>query len=440
MAHRLVEALAEAVNRGELSAGAQLPPHRELADALKLSVGTVSRAYSLAKDRGLITGTVGRGTFVAARGDEAEDRGGELDLTQNFIRWDPGESVAQLLREALRDRDDLRTLMEVYPDPAGRPEHRRIAAGWLGRRGLTVTPEQVVLTNGAQHGILTILSALTKPGDLIATEYLTYPGVKSIARQLQLRLIPLPMDNEGLLPEALDRLCASENVRAVYTIPTIHNPTGTLMSEDRRETIADIARRRNLTVLEDDIYAFLVENPPPPIAAFAPERCYLVTSLSKSIFPALRLGFAVCPPGQTEGVAAMVRMSLLTVSPFTAAIGTTWLDDGTADRIIGWKRTEIEWRWRMAAQFFGLNTKNSHFGAHLWLPLAGGGGPEEFVARVQRRGVLLASTEGFAVDPSAVPRAVRICLGVATTRARLRQALEVVREVMEGRAAPGQLI
>src|SRR5581483_6374909 len=244
------------------------------------------------------------------------------DLTQNFIRWDPGESVAQLLREALRDRDDLRTLMDVYPDPAGRPDHRRRAAGWLGRRGLTVTPEQVVLTSGAQHGILTILSAITKPGDLIATEYLTYPGVKSIARQLQLRLMPLPMDSEGLLPEALDRLCASQNVRVVYTIPTIHNPTGTLMSEDRRETIADIARRRNLTVLEDDIYAFLVENPPPPIAAFAPERCYLVTSLSKSIFPALRLGFAVCPPGQTEGVAAMVRMSLLTVSALTAAIGT----------------------------------------------------------------------------------------------------------------------
>jgi DNA-binding transcriptional MocR family regulator len=438
VAHRLVDALAEAVNRGELAEGAQLPPHRELADALGLSVGTVSRAYSLAKDRGLITGAVGRGTFVAARGDEPDDGGGALDLTQNFIRWDPGGSVAQLVREALRDRDDLRALMEVYPDPAGRPDHRRAAAGWLGRRGLTITGEQVVLTNGAQHGILTVLAALTKPGDVVATEFLTYPGVKSIAQQLQLRLKPLPMDREGLLPEALDRLCASEDVRLLYTVPTIHNPTGALMSEDRRETVADIARRRNIAVLEDDIYAFLVENPPPPIAAFAPERCYFVTSFSKSVFPALRLGFVACPAGQAERVAAMVRMSLLTVSPLTAAIGTAWLEDGTADRIIGWKRSEMEWRWRMASEFFGLDPKRCHFAAHLWLPLRGG--PQEFVSRVQRRGVLLAPTEGFAVDPEAAPRAVRICLGVAATRARLRQALEVVREVMEGRGPPGQLI
>ena len=439
-AHRLVEALAEAVNEGRLAAGAQLPPHRELADALGLSVGTVSRAYSLAKDRGLITGTVGRGTFVAAQGDETEDTSQELDLTQNFIRCDPGESVAQLLRAALREHTALRGLMELYPAPAGRLEHRQPAAAWLGRRGFTVTAEQVVLTSGAQHGLFTVLASLTKPGDVIATEDLTFPGIKSIASHLQLCLTALPMDREGLQPEALDRLCATEKVRALYTIPTIHNPTGALMSEDRRETIADIARRRDITILEDDIYAFLVENPPPPIAAFAPERSYFVTSLSKSLFPALRLGFVVCPPGQAPRVAGMVRMSLLTASPVTAAIGTGWLEDGTADRIIGWKRTETEWRWRTASQFFGLDTRNSHFAAHLWLPLPGTAGPEEFVARVQRRGVLLAAAEGFAVDPKAVPRAVRICLGVPTTRARLQMALDVVREVMEGRPGPGQLI
>ena len=136
----------------------------------------------------------------------------------------------------------------------------------------------------------------------------------------------------------------------------------------------------------------------------------------------------------------MVRMSLLTVSPLMTAVGTSWLEDGTAERIIGWKRNEMEWRWRTASQFLGLDTGNAHFAAHLWLPLPGTGGPEEFVARVQQRGVLLASAEGFAVDPKAVPRAVRICLGVPNTRARLQRALDVVREVLDGRPAPGQLI
>jgi len=438
MASRLVEALAEAINDGRLVAGTQLPPHRELADALKLSVGTVTRAYSLARDRGLISGTVGRGTFIAA-GDEG-DESGEIDLRQNFIRWDPGESVAQLLRTALRDRADLRQLMEIYPNPAGWPEHRQAAGRWLERRGLAASSEQVVITNGAQHGMQSVLAALTKPGDLVATEYLTYPGIKNIAGQLRLRLKGLPMDQEGLLPEALDRLCAAENVRALYTIPTIQNPTGALMSEDRRETIADIARRRNITVLEDDIYAFLVDRPPPPIAAFAPERCYFVTSLSKSIFPGLRLGFVVCPPATAEAVIQAVRASVLGVSPLTAGLGASWLEDGTADRIIEWKRNEMQWRWEMASGFFGLDTREAHFAGHLWLPIPGAGPVDEFVARVQRRGVLLASAEGFAVESGPVPRAVRICLGVPLTRVRLQQAFGVIREVMQGRAGPAQLI
>ncbi len=435
---RLVEALAEAVSDGRLAPGAQLPPHRELADALGVSVGTVTRAYSLARDRGLVTGTVGRGTFVA--GGEEADEAGEIDLSQNFIRWDPGESVAQLLRTALRDRSDLRQLMEVYAEPAGLPEHRQAAVRWLAWRGLAASFEQVILTNGAQHGMASILGALTRPGDLVATEDLTYTGIKSIAAQLQVRLVGLPMDQEGLRPEALDRLCASENVRILYTIPTIQNPTGRLMSEDRRETIADIARRRNITILEDDIYAFLVEAPPPPIAAFAPERCYFVTSLSKSVFPALRLGFVVCPPASAEPVIQAVRMSVLAVSPLTAALGTGWIEDGTAGRIIEWKRSEMRRRWEMAARLFDLDLRGAPCAAHLWLPIAGKGSTEEFVARVQRRGVLLAPAEGFAIDPESAPRAVRICLGVPLTRARLQQALETIREVMQGRVGPAQLI
>lgn len=440
MASRVVEALAQAINDGDLAAGAQLPPHRELADALGLSVGTVSRAYSLAKDRGLITGTVGRGTFIAAQGEELEDGGGEVDLRQNFIRWDPGQSVAQLLRDALRDRTDLRHLLEIYPNPAGWPEHRRAATNWLSRRGLPASWEQLVITNGAQHGMLAVLSALTKPGDVIATEHLTYPGIKNLASHLQLRLAGLPMDREGLLPEALDRLCASEKVRLLYTIPTLQNPTGALMSEDRRETIADIARRRNLLVLEDDIYSFLVDGAPPPIAAFAPERCYFVTSLSKSIFPALRLGFVICPPGSADPVTRAIHMSLLAVSPVPAAIGAGWLEDGTADRIIEWKRQEMRWRWEMAMGLFGLDSAGTHFASHLWLPLSGSGSPEEFAARVQRRGVLVASSAGFAVDLESAPRGVRICLGVPLTRARVQQALETVRDVMLGKTLPAQLI
>jgi len=278
-----------------------------------------------------------------------------------------------------------------------------------------------------------VFAALTRPGDWIAAEHLTYPGIKAIASQLELRVAGLAMEREGLLPEALDRLCTREKIRILYTIPTLQNPTGALMSEDRRETIADIARRRNIVIVEDDIYAFLVESPPPPMAAFAPERSYLVTGLSKGVFPGLRLGFAVTPPGGRDAVAGMVRMSLITVSPLAAAIGTSWLENRTADRIAEWKRMEIEWRWQMASRFFGLDTHDAHFAAHLWLPLTQD--PEQFVSRVRAKGVVLAAANVFSVSAESVPSAVRICLGVPATRARLQQALEVIAEVLDGRPA-----
>lgn len=437
---RLLEDLAEAIREGRLGPGTQLPPHRELADSLGISVGTVSRAYTLASEQGLITGTVGRGTFVASAGDPLEEPEGEIDLSQNFIRWDPGESVARLLTAAVRERADLRALMETYTEPAGRRDHREAAARWLGRRGLTAAPDQIVLTSGAQHGMFVALAAMTKPGDIVATESVSFPGIKTIAGQLQLRLAGLPMDAEGLAPEALDRLCATEKAQVLYTIPTVQNPTGALMSEDRRETIADIARRRQITILEDDIYSFLVDRPAPPIAAFAPERTYLVTSLSKSVFPGLRLGFVVCPPGATRMVTEKVRLSVLAASPLAAAIGTGWLEDGTADRIIAWKRAEVQWRWRMAVGLFGLKSHNGHCPAHLWLPLPESMRPAEFVARVRSRGVLLAPAEAFAVDEAAAPNAVRICLGGPGSRMRLQRALEIVKEAVEGRLAAATLI
>jgi DNA-binding transcriptional MocR family regulator len=440
MAQRIVDALADAINQGQLAAGGQLPPHRDLADALGLSVGTVSRAYSIAKEQGLITGTVGRGTFVSARGDGNVDLSTEIDLAMNFIRWDPGESVTRQLFSALREQSDLRTVMEVYPTAEGRADHRDAAARWLGRRGLAATGDRVVITNGAQHGMLTVLAALAKPGDLIATENVTYPGIKAIASRLQLCVAGVPMDSEGLIPDALDRVCASKHVSVLYTIPTIQNPTGGLMCEERRRTIAALARRWKIAILEDDIYSFLMERPPLPIAAFAPERSYFVTSLSKSVLPGLRLGFVLCPPGGTEQVASSVRMSLLVVSPLAAAIGTRWLEDGTAERVIQWKRAEIESRWQRAVITLGLEAAHLHPAAHIWLSLPGNWQSEEFVARARARGVVLAGAEAFAVGSEPAPRAVRICLGVPSTRARLEQALQVIAELLLAQPAPVQLI
>ena len=184
-----------------------------------------------------------------------------------------------------------------YPADGGNPRDREAGARWIGRTGLAVEPDDVLVCSGSQHGITTVLATLLAPGDLLVTEELTYPGLKAVASLLHLRTQGLPMDAHGLRPDAFEDACRKGGVRALYVVPTIHNPTGTVMPEARRREIAAIARAHGVAIVEDDIHALLPAERPLPIAAFAPELSYYLMSTSKTLVAGLRVGYVAAPRG-----------------------------------------------------------------------------------------------------------------------------------------------
>ncbi|MCZ0978627.1 aminotransferase class I/II-fold pyridoxal phosphate-dependent enzyme [Streptomyces diastatochromogenes] len=152
-----------------------------------------------------------------------------------------------------------------------------------------------------------VLRALTRPGDVLAVDALSYPGIRLLASEHGLDLAPVPVTPTGPDLDALDRLCRDRPVRAVYTMPTVHNPLGWVLDRERRDRLVALARSRDCLIVEDGTYAFLDASPPPPLRTLAPERTCYVAGLSKNVAPGLRFGFAVLPGRLVEQVTRSLR-------------------------------------------------------------------------------------------------------------------------------------
>jgi len=437
----IADALAADVTGGRFRHGDRLPPHRDLAWRLGVTVGTVSRAYAEAERRGLIVGEVGRGTYIRAMTPDdqgfmptvgEDDGAGLIDLTFNFP---PPAVEDNTLAAALRElADDARGSTWLHYQPcAGRRAHREAAATWLGLSSLTMDPERIAVSAGAQHGVLVALAALTRPGDRVATEAFTYPGIKLVARLLGLRLEGIAMDGEGVLPEALEAACRSGDIKALYCIPTLQNPTSVTMTEARRRAIAEVARRHGVAIVEDDIMRLLVETAPAPIAAFAPELTYHVTSLSKTVAPGLRIGFVAGPEGSAERLAAAVRATCWMTPPLSVEIGARWIADGTALRILGTRRREVAARRARVVAALGARAAACPEGSlHLWLHLPEPWRASDLALEARTHGVAITPAEAFAVSRRDATHAVRVCFGAAPDLATLDRAMGILAELLDG--------
>lgn len=424
----IADAIDEEVQKGTLRPGTRLPPHRDLADHLGVTVTTVTRAYAEAARRGLTSGHVGRGTYI--RGNEPDERGAEsapFDLSINILM--PDTEVANLQPRLFQRRVLPWTQILGYVPTPGHRRHRQAMAAWLARLGFSVDPEHLTLTAGAQHGLAAAFMALLRPGETLLAEDLTYAGARVLAQQQRLKLRGVAMDGEGLRPDALEQACRSSRARTLYCMPRLQNPTSAVMGERRRRLIAAIAEQYRLTVIEDDVYGFLSPERA-PLAATIPDRTVFVTSLSKSLFPGMRLGCVAAPPPLLEKIVAVVWSTMIMASPIGADLLSGWIEDGTAARIADWKRHEVAARQQMARRLLeGARWQTHACSPHLWLQLPARWTSESFVAHARARGVILNTASQFATadEPS---RGVRVCLGPPRTRAGLEQALGLVRQAL----------
>ena len=434
----IADALDEDVQNGALRAGMRLPPHRDLADHLGVTVTTITRAYTEASRRGLTSGYVGRGTFI--RGNEAEERSTEtapFDLSINILM--PDKEVANLQPRLFQRRVLPWTQILGYIPAKGHLRHRQAMAAWLERGGLIVDPDLIVLTAGAQHALSCVISALLKPNDTLLMEELTYSGARAIAQQQHVKIRSIAMDAEGLRPDALETACRATRARALYCMPRLHNPTSVVMSDRRRRQIAAIADKYRLVVIEDDVYGFLSPERT-PLAALIPNRTVYLTSLSKSLFPGMRLGCVAAPAELLDGIVGAVWSSMIMASPIGADLLSGWIEDGTAARIADWKRHEFAARQTMARRIFAGDRLQAHSSSpHIWLHLPTRWSSEAFVAHVRSRGVILNAATQFAVTDQPA-RAVRVCLGPPRTRHGMEQAFAIVKQSLSSQPAAARAV
>jgi DNA-binding transcriptional MocR family regulator len=439
----IADAITSAIVAGELAPGERLPPMRDLAWGLGVTTGTVARAYALAVSRHQLASEVGRGTYVrgapttslARPAPEDEIEAIELNAAISMKANLPAnigqaqrldEEAAQMLAEGGS------TTRFSYIPAGGAPDHREAGAMWLATGAFQPAAADVVLCSGAQQAILAAILATTEPGDFILTEALTYHAITAQAMMLDRRVVPVEMDDEGLMPDALARACRASRATALFTMPTLHNPTTLTMSAKRRAAIAEVAASQQLAVIEDDIYAHLMEERPLPLAHLLPGQSWYINSLSKAVAPGLRTAYLVPPRDRHERARALVHGLGQTMPPLIADLSTRIVANGTATTLLNLQRQEIAARNDMAKRILGEAPRRQYKAAmHLWLQLPDHWRASAFVETAATRGVLIASGEEFMVGrPDKAARHVRLCLGAAANRTKLEQGLTIISELM----------
>jgi DNA-binding transcriptional MocR family regulator len=441
----IADAIADAIESGELTEGARLPPQRSMASALGIDYTTVSRAYAEASRRGLVEGRVGQGTFVVRRppGKPAiPGIGGEVDLSMNVPPAIDDPVLAARMWRVFGELEHTGglNLLRRYQPPGGAGADRGAGMRWLSRRLPSLTVERVLVCPGAQGAMLAAMGTLADPGDTVLSEALCYPGFRALAAQLRLLVRPVAMDAEGIIPEEFDAACRRERPKLLYCTPTLHNPTTATMSQARREAIVAVARHHGVPLLEDDAYAALLVAPLPPLAALAPDLTYYVAGLAKTLAPALRIAYLATPDARTAArVTGGIRATATMASPLTAALATTWIDDGTADAVLRAIRAETRARQAIAASILPPEMARTHPDAfHIWLLLSEPWTREEFASRMRSTGIATVTSDAFAV--ARPPEAVRLALGAAVSRSTLDEGLRIVADLLQQSPAISSMV
>jgi DNA-binding transcriptional MocR family regulator len=421
---RIVGFIERAIADGRLKVGDRLPPQRQLAGWLELDLTTVTRAYAEARARQLIYARGAYGTFIAAPKVELAPI---IDLGMNIPPPPAGLDFGELMKrgvEQVLTRVDANLLM-TYHANGGNKADRAAGALWLAPMLGKVDPLRIAVCSGAQTALASLIVALMQPGDGVAVEPLTYPGILTAATQLGRRIVTLECDEDGMLPDALARACHESAVRVVYLNPTLQNPTGHTMPEQRRRDIARVIRECQVPLIEDDPYWRLAHRAPPPIAHWAPECVHYLSTLSKCLSPGLRTAYVVSPndAAQARFLAAMSTWVLMP-SPLMTAMTTQWMHDGTAMRMLEGVATEAQARMQLADRLLARREQAwPSAGIHVWYNLPEPWTTQSLVLAARAEGLAVTASDAFSAVGSDV-RAIRLSLGGVRERARLVHGLQ----------------
>lgn len=342
---RLADSIESDIDKGVIDAGAKLPPQRDLAYDIGTTVGTIGRAYQLLRERGLVSGEVGRGTYVLGQRTEIPKSDVEpglqgtrpIDAPSGKLRFDStaapdvgqGAVIADILaRTAQEHPHDISSYTRDFPE-------RWYEAGsrWLSRNSFRPSHDSIVPTLGTHAAVMAAIAALTMPGDYVVFEHLTYSQIARSAGLIGRRTALVSADEDGIDPDDFERVCAQKHPKVMFLMPTAKNPTLVTLSAERRQAIAKIAREYNVALIEDDLYGELTDDPTPLLAEYAPERTIVAGGLSKSVAAGVRGGWLSCPPAYRHRIRVAHKMMTGGLPFLLAEVGTRLVMSGQAGEI-----------------------------------------------------------------------------------------------------------
>jgi DNA-binding transcriptional MocR family regulator len=438
----LSRALREAIRIGELPPNSQLPTVRDLAWRLHLTPGTVARAYQLATQEGLLAATVGRGTFVAAQSPRLGPTqalyterisGGNTGITDLRPPQVPEVGQAEAFRAALLAMAGTTGQGWLdYTSQMGEAALRAEIVTWMGDRILgPIVPEDVTLTHGGQSAISLIFDCcLRGERPVVLIEELAYPGFRYAARAARGEVVPVEIDEHGIVPEALEAACRRHGAQILCLTPEAQNPTTGRMPIRRRQKIAEIARGYDLQVLEDDCYS-VAESDIPSLRALAPERVWLVGSVSKTISAALRFGYVICPTGMGEAGRLTAQHGFFALSRPVADLMLHLFRSGAAAAIRTRAQAEFAERLQVLVNHLGAYDLGWQPGVpFVWLRLPQGWRASTFLRMAEGKGLLVRSADEYAVVHGRAPNAIRIAISGTLPRPEFEAAMRTLAELL----------
>ncbi|PZQ47606.1 MAG: GntR family transcriptional regulator [Rhodovulum sulfidophilum] len=435
----VADQIASDILAGRLRPGDRMPTQREFAYRSGIAASTASKAYGELIRRGLLVGEVGRGTFVkavAANTPVMSEAHPEIaaDLEMGFPVL-PAQAVMQGRGLGWVARPDALDKAFRATTATGTASRRAIAARFLDCANWAPDPKGILFAAGGRQAIGAAIAGIVPVGGRLGVEEITYPAVKHIAGRLGIQLIPLGMDAEGILPEAIASAHAKHGLSAIYLQPVLHNPLGINTSHARLAAIAALLRDTGVLAIEDVIYRFLLDTPHVALAGLAPEHVVVVDSLSKRLTAGLTLGLIAPPRGRSEAIANGMRALGWTAPGFSQEATLRWINDGTVAAIEAEKRVDARLRQDLAARLLGgLAVRRDPRAYHLWLELPGSWRAEDFVGVLGRHGIAIAPGSAFAVQHGRAPNAVRLSLATPPLDA-LTRALDLIAATL--RMRPG---
>ncbi len=448
----IADAMAQDIDNGKLRPGEKLPPQRNLAFDIGVTIGTIGRAYALARQRGLVTGEVGRGTYIRSSKppllEAAATASGfpheALDTKPDDGHSAPGKhrlnstSAPEVGQSSIITRH-VAAIMADYPAKTTdyirslKPEWQQAGQAWLSTGGWQADVASIVPTLGVHAGMMAAIATLTAPGDRVAFEAVTYASLARATNLVGRQPISVAMTENGIDVDAFDHVCANQHPKAVVVIPTIQNPTTAILPADARERLAQIARKHGVCIIEDNIYGACADQAPAPIAALAPDITFHLGGLSKSVAAGLRSGWVSCPPAYVRSLPVAHKMLTGGMPFILAETAARIVRSGEANTIARAVLREIGSRVEIVHDVLSGHDYRSHDNsAFVWLKLPEPWRASLFVSAARDIGLLVDGDDEFQFsrDQTSLHR-VRIAFSTLPSHAVFRDALIRLRRLLD---------